>query len=1010
MAYQVSTRRTTSSQGATSLKAAGLRFAGGPRCRTSRLVVFVMLTGTVILLSLWNRASMAHVDVEKQVAEISAARAAKLLQTNSATPSSTPRILYYNRHSACHANMVQVTSRLNLTFETFNPGFLGGLGMKGERANDIINDGLVKVLCAVADVIIVADTMPDARPLFQSLARENKAERCKANIVLELTTRFDWGIPDGQEYYKLNWKLAHMNPKNLFWVTNNAFEPLDLSYEALATPKFRMLRPTGHSQLDAQEIPESDKLLALCREEEHSAIFAIMRRMNIPFKHVNGGYGGPKTLAKYKAFIEFPYQVSTMKLYENLAAGVVMLVPSKDFFRELIEKDLHSFGPWDKISRAGPDTWHLHMDYYHPDLSPYIYYFTSFDHLHALLTSSTILDSRNVRVEAPKAYARLVEKGLHGWADMFAEMGWVVGVDGKKHVVGSGEGTVVKAGLYKEGVVPPKGEEEWEREWMRLDEWKGERRNERMSAARGVRAGITEMEMDAYTTSLERKNPQAKRFAQLDGKFEGMDLGLVGLLDVVNGEVAGVREGVFGGSLAGMGEGEVEGGVVGKGMRLVYELVMSVPHNAVIGPSNYVAVSKLQRAFRIVHSVLFLDSASKAVKSGVRGEVRERLLAPLNELERKNLDKKMKVLSKVVYPWAFSNRFSGMMDLLESFNQPRGIVLSFGNGGFEQGLLTIMHIRKNLDCHLPMQIFYNGLMDLDADKIEALNRIDGVTTKNLQEVFTGIAEDRNYHSKPYAILASTFQQVIYIDDDVVLFQNPETLLKQSALFKQYGTLFFKGRSYDFGNSKWVRWFIKSPSLTANTTGRYFRDVSKDEMDASLMLFDKSRLEVVHGLLSTCHLNLREVREGGLDKHLQGDKETYWLALELLRIPYQFVPGIAGAAGTLQQKDGKSVPNSVCGPQSHLDEHGQLLHVNSRSARYNNELDKFEKTLSHYIAPVSDKPGNIDSTQQPWCVSGEVGSQEVVAVGAESKRLVLKLRELDMEVRHDSWKHYVENHM
>ncbi|KAI9338452.1 hypothetical protein BDR26DRAFT_803638, partial [Obelidium mucronatum] len=225
----------------------------------------------------------------------------------------------------------------------------------------------------------------DARPLFQSLVRESVAERCKSNIVLELTTRFDWGISDTEEYYHLIWELTRRQPKNLFWVSNNAFEALDLSYETLGTPLFRMLRPTGHSTLPAQDVPMEDADLALCREEKEHAVYILMKKMGIPFKHVSGGYGGPKTLAKYKAFIEFPYQVSTMKLYENLAAGVVMLLPSKNFFEELIEKGIHGFGPWDKISRAGAD-WHLYMDYYHPDISPFVYYFDSFEHLKVLLT------------------------------------------------------------------------------------------------------------------------------------------------------------------------------------------------------------------------------------------------------------------------------------------------------------------------------------------------------------------------------------------------------------------------------------------------------------------------------------------------------------------------------------------------------------------------------------------------------------------------------------------------
>ncbi|KAJ3377501.1 hypothetical protein HDU84_008577 [Entophlyctis sp. JEL0112] len=911
-----------------------------------------------------------------------------------------PRILYYNRHSACHANMVQVTTRLNLTFQTFNPGFLGGLGMKGDRADSIINDGLVRLMCESTDVIIVADTMPDARPLFQSLVRENQLERCKANIVIELTTRFDWGVPDQEEYYKLNWKLAANPPPNLFWVTNNAFEPLDLSYEALATPQFRMLRPTGHSELQAQTVSPADQNLAMCREEEHSAIFAIMRRMDIPFKHVNGGYGGPKTLAKYKAFIEFPYQVSTMKLYENLAAGVVMLFPSKDFFRELIEKDLHAFGPWDKISRAG-DNWHLAMDYYNPDIAPYVYYFQ----IKAMLTSDAELDSKNVRENAPKAYQKLVKKMLHGWADLFGEMGFTgITVDGEKHEPGMGV-QVFRAPLYDPESKFPTTEAEYETSADKLDQWRQEKRNERVKAARFARARITDLEMEAYTTSLERKNPQAKKFMIIDPKFANIDLALISLLDFVNGESGKLENEVYGGSLLGKSAEDVARQVK-EAVDYAYSFLMSLKPNVAIGPSNYAGAAKVLRSFRIFHTALFDQKHGNADSLAVS------LIGSMPSDQQKVLGQKVKTWSKIAYPWAFSNRYSGMDDLIESFTKPRGVVLSFGNGGFVQGLLTILHLRKVLSCNLPVEVFYNGLQDLDSEKLEALARIDGVKTRNLQEVFTGIAEDRNFHRHVLEPSFVVLKEVIYLDDDVILFQNPDEVASKSALFKQYGTLFFKGRSFEFGNSQWVRWFIKSPSVFANSTGRYFKNLSKDEMEASLMLFDKSRLAVVHGLLATCYLNLREVREGGLDKHLTGDKETYWLALELLRIPHKFVPGIAGAAGSLQVKDGEVVKNSVCGPQSHLDEWGELLHVNTRSARYNNELDKWEKSLSHYIAPLSEEPGHIDATVQPWCVSGTDanGKGEVHEVTRAHKDLLLRVRELDMELRHESWKHYLDSHL
>ncbi|KAI9333846.1 hypothetical protein BDR26DRAFT_595539 [Obelidium mucronatum] len=282
--------------------------------------------------------------------------------TDSSLPSITsPRILYYNRHSGCHNNMIQITSRLGLNFSRFDPSVFGDLGMDGGRSDEIISSGLVKILCDSFDIIIVADTMPDARPLLDSLIQLNEADRCKANLVMELTTRFDWEVADTYEYAQLLWKITQSSlykSRKLYWVSNNPLEPLDLSYETLATPVFRILRSTGHSNLVANWVGKEDQENFVTREEQDSKVSRFMKHLDIPAVRLGHFYGGPATLAKYKAFIEFPYQVSTMKMYENLAAGVVQLFPSKSFLQELVEKDIHDFHPWDKLQRAG-ENWHL---------------------------------------------------------------------------------------------------------------------------------------------------------------------------------------------------------------------------------------------------------------------------------------------------------------------------------------------------------------------------------------------------------------------------------------------------------------------------------------------------------------------------------------------------------------------------------------------------------------------------------------------------------------------------
>ncbi len=44
-------------------------------------------------------------------------------------------------------------------------------------------------------------------------------------------------------------------------------------------------------------------------------------------------YGGPQVLKEYKFFIYLPYQFSTMKMYENMNNGVLIAIPTKNYYK-----------------------------------------------------------------------------------------------------------------------------------------------------------------------------------------------------------------------------------------------------------------------------------------------------------------------------------------------------------------------------------------------------------------------------------------------------------------------------------------------------------------------------------------------------------------------------------------------------------------------------------------------------------------------------------------------------
>ncbi|KAJ3385929.1 hypothetical protein HDU80_000530, partial [Chytriomyces hyalinus] len=876
-----------------------------------------------------------------------------------------PRILYYNRHSACHNNMAHITSRLGLNFTRLKPGFLGDLGMREHRANDIINDGFVQIVCASADVIIISDTLPDARPLLQSLLRQNPADRCSSHIIVELTNRFDWGIADFDEYHQLIWQLHHAKPPNLHWVANNAFEAKVMADDTLANPEFRIFRPSGFSNVPPNAVSPQDKTVALLRELDNSEVLATMRELQIPFNRIVGQYGGPHTLKQYRAYIEFPYQVSTMKLYENLAAGVVMLIPSHSFFKELVEKRIHAFGPWEMLRRMGPN-WHEYMDYYIPELNPYINYFNSFDHLREILSSSKDLDTKNVRVTAPAAYNRITQDMLYGWADLFAEIGFPnLLVDGKKRI-GSAY-TPIKKFSIPISVAKPVNLNEWKAAYGAVKAWKVKQRDEQIRIWDENQKKLTPFELEmkeAAQTGSQYYEKQRKQEARRSDLFQYQ------VLDYLHGELN--KEHTFGGSLKGKAFDPAE----------ALESVLSLADKEVhmeFKPQDFETFGHLARYLHVAHHVVRQPSLDSSITSKI-----PRLIERASTLTE--------TLTKRLYPWIMNDNVSSINDMMGQWTG-RGIALTFPTNGYPRGVHLILTLRNILNCTLPIEVFYIGENDLARAERKKLAKLPMVTLINMEECLPKVRDVNGFNIKPYVMLASSFREVIFLDDDVTMIQNPSTLVDESFIYKTYGTLFFLDRSFRAGNSEWVRSFIPFPSSTSEN-GRYMRNVSQDEQESSLVVLDKARIGVVHALLAACHMNMKQSRDEALHKHTHGDKESFWLSHELVRAPYGFIPGVGGAAGFFRTKNG-GLPESdvVCGPQSHIDEMHRLTHFNGLTLLYKDDPAKGYIDFHHYVAPIRDNPGNVDIGQHPWCMLSLVPSEEVIEMNERDKMVLGRTMEL-----------------
>ncbi|KAJ3128389.1 hypothetical protein HK100_009201 [Physocladia obscura] len=366
---------------------------------------------------------------------------------NFSTSTNITSVLYYNTHSGTNANFAAVAKSLSFKLHSFDPRAIVPYGMSETAANRIIASGHVGYLCTAFDVIVIADTLPHARHFIQSIVDGNP---CRAQIIVEMTNRFNWEVKDTELYHETI-RVA-VERRLVQFVANNRAEhafledAIGLKFE----PDVRqvIVRPLGISvdaywprQYGVQNINTFVARENFCGD----AYKTLKNKYHLPIAIVPAAthYGGPKNLAKFKAFIDFPYQYSVMKFYENIAYGVPQYLPTPRFWEEVLDNKLHC--AWwaspnvlknlvkqrDKNRVSNPNNlqiiknfpdWSAYMDLYDPLFEPYVYYFDSIDELLALVNQTPDqVDWKNVRTNGPLFYEKYREMILKEWEKLIFE-------------------------------------------------------------------------------------------------------------------------------------------------------------------------------------------------------------------------------------------------------------------------------------------------------------------------------------------------------------------------------------------------------------------------------------------------------------------------------------------------------------------------------------------------------------------------------------------------------------
>lgn len=321
-------------------------------------------------------------------------------------------------------------------------------------------------------------------------------------------------------------------------------------------------------------------------------------------------------------------------------------------------------------------------------------------------------------------------------------------------------------------------------------------------------------------------------------------------------------------------------------------------------------------------------------------------------------------LSTLLFPWT-TPYFADHLQLRQQlYSAGRGLVFTAGNGQVPYLLTSIPALRR-LGCMLPIEVMYLGDDDLRPSSRATLEAMPGVITRDLRKMINDEGWTlKGWAGKPFAVLFSSFRQVIFIDADSLFLQNPEVLFDDFA-YRETGALFFKDRlMFPESKREWMQKVLPEPISSKAQETRLWDGQSGHMQESGVLVLDTYRHFL--SLLLVTRMNGPD-RDGDEKKGIRGvydmvfgesssylksrwrstsnksigDKETFWLGWELTgNTDYAFHNGSVGTIGVAHVEVPKPAPSTgpdlsipskeytVCAPQLlHLDRMGRPLWFN-----------------------------------------------------------------------------------
>jgi alpha 1,3-mannosyltransferase len=195
-------------------------------------------------------------------------------------------------------------------------------------------------------------------------------------------------------------------------------------------------------------------------------------------------------------------------------------------------------------------------------------------------------------------------------------------------------------------------------------------------------------------------------------------------------------------------------------------------------------------------------------------------------------------LSNMLFPWT-QPYWADHMTLHSHFrNGGRGIVLSAGDDQAPYLLTSIQTFRK-LGCTLPIEIMYLGDSDLDEDYRQQLEELPDVVTRDMSQMINDAGwRVLGWAGKPFAILLSSFREVIFIDADSLFFEDPAVLFDDPG-YVETGALFFRDRKImPESKKRWLQQLLPKPISRLAKQSYMWNGESGHYQESGVVVVDK----------------------------------------------------------------------------------------------------------------------------------------------------------------------------